>query len=108
MRRFELHREEDETGISGTGLIAEGAEFTDGTACMRWRTHTNSTGTYDSMEDLVKIHGHGGKTKVVWIDAPLDERQEQIQRLLSRAEACHPGEGTDCALAAIHALGPVR
>jgi len=69
MRRFKLHRKVDETGVSGTGLIAEGVQFTDGTACLRWRTRTNSTGIYDSMADLEKIHGHNGQTEVIWVDS---------------------------------------
>jgi hypothetical protein len=28
MRRFELHRTEDLTGVSGTGVVAEGVKFT--------------------------------------------------------------------------------
>lgn len=54
-------------------MIAEGAEFSDGTAAMRWRTLTKSTGFYNSMSDLVTIHGHQGQTRVVWVDeAPVD------------------------------------
>lgn len=68
MRRFVLNRVEDETGISGTGLVAEGVHFTDGTAVMRWATEVTSFGFYDSMDSLIKIHGHNGKTKIIWID----------------------------------------
>lgn len=68
MRRFVLRRNEDETGISGTGDVAEGVEFTDGTAAMRWRTTTASTSFYDSMADVDVIHGHGGRTVVIWLD----------------------------------------
>lgn len=68
MRRFELHRDEDETGISGTGRIAQGIQFDDGTAALRWLTHVRSTGYYDSVDDLLKIHGHGGRTRLVWLD----------------------------------------
>ena len=68
MRRFELHRDTDETGISGTGVIAEGVEFGDGTATLRWKTSTRSTGFYDSMRDLETIHGHQGQTRIVWVD----------------------------------------
>ena len=69
-RRFELHRHEDGTGVSGTGVIAEGVLFSDGTAAMRWRTETKSTVLYADMEDLKKVHGHDGKTEVVWLDPP--------------------------------------
>lgn len=65
MRTFELHRLEDETGISGTGIVAEGVEFSDGTCAMRWRTEHRSTTFYSSMKDVDAIHGHHGKTKIV-------------------------------------------
>jgi len=68
-RRFELHRREDETGISGTGHIADGVEFEDGTCALRWRTEHRSTAIYPSFKDLLAIHGHDGKTKAVWIDS---------------------------------------
>lgn len=72
MRTFELHRIEDETGISGTGIIAEGIIFTDGTCALRWKTVNRSTGLYDDIETLEKIHGHGGKTKIVHTGAPFE------------------------------------
>lgn len=68
MRRFYLVRNEDESGVSGTGTVAEGVEFTDGTCVMRWKTATASTAVYNSIVDLEVIHGHGGKTLVQWID----------------------------------------
>ncbi len=68
MRRFDLVRVEDASGVSGTGNVAEGVEFTDGTAAMRWRTATASTAIYGSIQQLVDIHGHEGRTKVVFID----------------------------------------
>jgi hypothetical protein len=69
-RRFELHRHEDETGVSGTGPVAEGVMFSDGTAALRWRTAVRSTAVYACMEDLERIHGHDGRTEVVWLDPP--------------------------------------
>lgn len=67
MRLFELHRLEDETGISGTGRVAEGVQFSDGSCAMRWLTSVASTAIYNSIEDVEAIHGHGGKTIVAWI-----------------------------------------
>jgi hypothetical protein len=68
--RFQLVRREDETGISGTGVVAYGAAFPDGTAVLRWDTKVNSTVFYNSIEDLKTIHGHGGKTVLMWLDVP--------------------------------------
>lgn len=64
---FILKRDEDETGVSGTGAVAQGVVFTDGTVAMRWMTDLRSTCIYDSIEDVERIHGHNGKTKVVFL-----------------------------------------
>ena len=64
---FILRREEDETGVSGTGAVAQGVVFTDGRVAMRWMTDIRSTAIYDSIEDVERIHGHEGKTKVVFL-----------------------------------------
>lgn len=68
MRRFALYRKQDISGISGTGLIVEGVEFSDGRVALRWVTPLRSTCVYDSIEDVEAIHGHGGATELRWID----------------------------------------
>ncbi len=68
MRRFNLVRAVDATGISGTGNVAHGVQFEDGSCVMRWLTSTRSTVFYDSIEDVIIIHGHLGQTVVEWID----------------------------------------
>jgi hypothetical protein len=68
MRRFLLDRLDDVTGISGTGFIAEGVVFGDGTTVLRWTVALKSTAIYDSIDDLLAIHGHDGSTQVRWID----------------------------------------
>ena len=73
MRRFSLERIEDATGVSGVGNIAEGILFSDGIVAMRWITEHKSTCVYDSITEVVAIHGHGGRTVVVWQDfGPVD------------------------------------
>lgn len=66
MRLFELHRDEDESGVSGTGVVAEGVEFSDRHCALRWLSTLASTGLYDDVDVLMRIHGHGGKTRLVW------------------------------------------
>lgn len=68
MRLFELHRSEDVSGSSGTGIVAEGVIFTDGRVAMRWLTPPCSTQNYDSIHDLERIHSHEGRTRVVVLD----------------------------------------
>lgn len=67
MKTFHLQRDQDETGISGTGKVAEGVQFDDGKVVLRWVTGDHrSTVIWDDMESVEVIHGHGGKTRVVW------------------------------------------
>jgi hypothetical protein len=69
MRRFELHRDVDESGISGTGVVAEGVEFSDGTVVLKWIVGAHrSTVLWESLAAVHAIHGHGGKTKICPID----------------------------------------
>jgi len=64
---FLLVRSEDVSGVSGTGIVAEGVEFSDGTVAMRWLRHPFSVAFYGSIRDVLAIHGHGGKTRVKWL-----------------------------------------
>ena len=67
-RKFILLRISDVTGVSGTGVVAEGVQFTDGHIAMRWLGEMASVILHDSIENVMKIHGHGGATHVVWFD----------------------------------------
>jgi hypothetical protein len=69
IRFFELHRKVDVSGVSGEGVIAEGAMFSDGTCAMRWLTSWPTSIPYDSPEHIVSIHGHGDHTKLRWLKA---------------------------------------
>lgn len=66
--RFHLHRVEDVTGVSGTGRVAGGVIFPDGTVAMRWNKDKKSTAVYDSIDDVAEIHGHDGATVIELID----------------------------------------
>jgi hypothetical protein len=68
MRRFLLVRERDITGVSGTGIVAEGAEFTSGLAVMRWLREPYAVGVFQSVTDLIAIHGHEGATHIHFLD----------------------------------------
>ena len=68
MRTFKLVRTEDASGVSGTGDVAEGVEFDNGKCVMCWDTDTSSIAIYEDVDDLVKIHGHQGRTKVIFSD----------------------------------------
>ena len=66
MRVFELIRHEDETGISGIGVVAEGIEFSNGKCAIAWMTRFSSVAVYDSIRLVEAIHGHDGKTEISW------------------------------------------
>lgn len=66
MRTFRLVRHEDATGVSGIGPVAEGVEFEDGRCILSWLTRIRSMAIYESIEDLIEIHGHSGLTEVVY------------------------------------------
>jgi len=68
IRRFVLVREHDLTGVSGIGIVAEGAMFSGGLSVMRWLREPHSIGLYHSISDLITVHGHGGATQVQFID----------------------------------------
>lgn len=64
MKRFHLDRIQDETGISGTGRVAEGVEFSNGWCVLVWLTKHRSIAFYESIFEVIAIHGHNGKTRV--------------------------------------------
>jgi hypothetical protein len=68
IRTFKLHRTEDASGVSGTGVVAEGAIFTNTKVIISWLTIHKSMGFYDSLAEMEAVHGHDGRTKVVWDD----------------------------------------
>lgn len=68
-RRFKLHRDVDVSGVSGTGLVAEGVAFSDGTAVIHWVAGEHrSTVVWPDVAGVEAIHGHGGATRIVWVD----------------------------------------
>lgn len=68
MRRFKLHRDQDTSGMSGTGVVVEGVEFTNGQVAYQWLTTWRTTTIADSIEVVERVHGHDGKTRIVWVD----------------------------------------
>lgn len=65
IQEFHLVRIEDETGISGTGMVARGVVLPSGAVVMEWQTFHSSICYYKNLSDVESIHGHNGKTKVV-------------------------------------------
>ena len=68
MRRFVLIRVEDLTGVSGTGEVAEGTVFSSGLSVIHWLREPFAMGVYQSLEDVISVHGHEGRTQLQFID----------------------------------------
>jgi len=66
VRPFYLFRHEDAGGISGTGVVAVGVIFPNGRIVFQWVTYRTSMEFYDTMENLIEVHGHEGKTEVIY------------------------------------------
>jgi len=75
-KRFVLYREEDATGVSGTGVVATGIVWPDGHAALRWKADdldaASSTSVWSSVADLLRVHGHGGLSKLFYLDGDGD------------------------------------
>jgi hypothetical protein len=68
MRRFCLVRNEDVSGVSGTGVVAEGVVFSTGKVVLSWCSEYRSVTVYDTLADLETVHGHAGRTCIAWLD----------------------------------------
>lgn len=82
-RRFVLVRAEDMSGVSGTGIVAEGIAFSTGKVALAWIRPPFAIGIFESVFDLMAVHGHQGKTKVRWVDQ--EERDADHSQKLSVA-----------------------
>jgi hypothetical protein len=77
-RPFVLMRETDVSGVSGTGVVADGCAFPDGTVALRWRGGNPTSVVFhdNGVESVEVIHGHGGATRLVWLAEDLETTEE--------------------------------
>jgi hypothetical protein len=68
LKRFLVLRHTDVSGISGTGLVAEGVEFTDGVVVLRWQGAHQSTVVWGDIDHARAIHSHDGATEFRYLD----------------------------------------
>ncbi len=78
MRSFKFIRLQDLTGTSGVGHVASGQVDETGRTTVRWTVDArladgttrkiNSATVFDSWTDAILLHGHGGRTLLVWDD----------------------------------------
>ena len=65
MKIFYLNRTEDESGVSGTGRVAQGFIFDNGKVAVTWLSEHPTVTVYDNIGEVHAIHGHGGKTEII-------------------------------------------
>lgn len=81
-RLFKMVRNQDETGVSGTGVVADGIEFPNGMVSVCWRSKTPSVNVYRSYVEFKHVHidAHpSNDTEIVWADVawPQESRPEE-------------------------------
>jgi hypothetical protein len=74
-RRFHLVRNVDESGVSGTGVVAEGVLFSNGVVAVQWTSQWPTSVVFHErgLESVIAVHGHNGHTHVHWIDPDPDD-----------------------------------
>jgi hypothetical protein len=77
-RLFQMIRNVDGKGISGTGRVIDGVVFSDGTVVIQWQGDKRSLGIYDGMNHFLSIHvkpQYEGENEFRWHDGykPSDE-----------------------------------
>lgn len=82
IKEFYLNRVEDETGISGTGVVARGVILPSGAVVLEWQTFHSSICLYKNIGDVEQIHGHNGKTIVIMgsPDLPLVTKTKKTKK----------------------------
>ena len=62
-----IRRHEDVHGVSGTGVVAEVIEFSDGSAVARWLGKDAMSNVAAGIKNITNVHGHGGKMEIEWL-----------------------------------------
>lgn len=101
-RAFALVRTTDVSGVSGTGTVAYGVEFPDGTVALRWVGGNPTSVVFhdNGMESVEAIHGHSGATQIMWLSEDLGPRAAEMDECESRGYA----KGVDSARDAVAAV----
>lgn len=85
---FDLVRDVDISGVSGTGKVAEGVIFSDGEAVIHWLGAWPTTTVHPKGTASIKaVHGHGGATRIV-----LNDPADRLGRIAD-AHRPHTAEG---------------
>ena len=82
-RSFRLMRDQDPTGVAGTGHVASGVHWPDGSVTLKWHTpqimsDPANVAHYASVSKMMGIHGHAGRTRMEYVG---DEPGTAVQLL---------------------------
>lgn len=85
MRTFELERQSDETGVSGTGVVVEGVAFTTGVVVAHWLTPApwGSVTIWPGWATFMSVHvwSHPtNSTRIHWDDGEIWEPEDVMTR----------------------------
>ncbi|MEU1373014.1 hypothetical protein ABZ442_05030 [Streptomyces triculaminicus] len=87
-RTFVLQRDVDHSGVSGTGVVADGCLWPDGTATIRWRGPRPSTVHWQRLDDAIAVHGHGGATRIIWTDEATEATPDREGGMSGQCPTC--------------------
>lgn len=75
---FYLYRIVDASGVSGTGIVAVGVVLPSGKAVLEWCSRWKTVTVFESVAQVERIHGHGGRTLLHWGIPPQPPRGLRI------------------------------
>jgi hypothetical protein len=68
------------SGISGTGVVAEGAVWSSGAVALHWPGRPRATSVWASLDDLRSAHGDEGATEVRFLDDRAEPESDPVER----------------------------
>lgn len=93
---FVLRRHQDVTGVSGTGIVADGVLFPaagKSKAVLRWRGERGSTVVWDNLHHAREVHGHDGATVIELV--PVGELIAALKAVAAFPDATVNAGGSD-------------
>ena len=64
-----MNRNDDKTGVTGTGRVLEGVLTDSGRVLVEWIAPYKSIGVYDTLEQFVALHVQlPHQSEIVWVD----------------------------------------
>lgn len=92
---YEMWRRHDVSGVSGEGRVAFLTEYPGGKVTLAWCSgEVHSVSVYDSLDELLQIHGHDGATVLVQI-FPYRSVPERLRQLVPSTTENAPGGTRD-------------